>query len=212
MARNINDIVLFIRYVIRKERGVFQTDAQITANLDTAQLDCFEEWFVSYGASQEIHDALRPFRVPYQFTTDAAGFVTFPSGYLHLIGTPYTVTGSTVNEVRFYNEDEFPRALKSQLRPVSLSTPIAKDTATGFSIYPQSTQIGFFTYLRRPNAPVYGTTVVGRVVTYDPNTSVQLEWSDAYINKIIAISLKFAGINMDEDKIYQFAEQYQKET
>lgn len=210
MARNISDIVDFIQYIVRKERGVFITPSQCTTNLDTGQMDCFGEWFKLYGADQEIHDALRPFRVYYQFTSDAAGFVTFPSGYLHLLGQPFTVTGSTVNRIDFVNEDELPFALTSQLRAVTTSYPIAVDTSTGFSIYPQTLQTGFFTYLKRPATPVYGYTQVGRVITYDSTTSTQLEWSDAYINAIIAQSLKYVGVNMDEQGISAFAEQYKQ--
>lgn len=211
-TRTIADIVDFVQYICRKERGIFITPAQCTSNLDAGQLDSFEEYFKLYGENQVIHDALRPFRVYYQFTSDSSGFVTFPSDYLHLVGTAFTVSGSTVNEITFPNEDEFISALKSQLRPVSLSDPIARDTDTGFSLYPQSTQIGFFTYLKRPDTPVYGYTQLGRVITYDPNTSTQLEWSDVYINNIIAKSLRYVGINMTEPEISQFAEMYNQET
>ena len=212
MARSISDIVDFIQYVVRKERGVFLSPAQCTANLDTAQLDCLEEWFKLYGINQIVHDSLRPLRVYYQFTTDASGFVTFPEDYLHILGTAFTVTGSTVNEITFHNEDEFVNALKSQLRPVSLSRPIARDTSTGFSIYPQSLQVGFFSYLKRPPTPVYAYTQAGRAITYDPANSTQLIWSDVYINNIIARSLSFVSINMDEKSVSDFAIMYEQET
>jgi hypothetical protein len=212
MARNLDDISTFIRYIVRKEKGVYLTYPQITANLDAGQLDCFADWFKPYGVNQEIHDALRPFRVYQPYTSDAAGMVTFPDDYQHLLGQPFTVFGSTVNRVEFLNESELPFALTSQLRAVSNSYPVAVDTSNGFSIYPQSTQTGAYFYLRRPLTPVYGFTQVGRVVTYDQNTSVQLEWSDVYINNIIARSLFYAGINMDEAAVYQFAQQYAKET
>lgn len=211
-TRNIFQVIDFIQYIVKKERGVFITPAEATTNLDAGQLDCFEEWFKVYGETQEIHDALRPFRVYYQFTSDSSGMVTFPADYLHIIGTAFTVAGSTVNEITVVNEDEFISALVSQLRPVSNSSPIARDTNVGLSVYPQVTQTGFFSYLRRPVTPVYGYAQVGRVITYDPNTSTQLEWSDVYLNNIIARSLKFAGINMDEQAISQFAEQYDQET
>lgn len=212
MARNISDIVNFIQYLVRKERGIFLLPSQATANLDAAQMDCIAEWFEPYGETQKLHDALRPIRVYYQFTSNGAGFVTFPSDYLHILGSPFTVTGSTVNEISFVQESELPFAIKSQLRPVSTSYPIAVDTATGFSIYPQTTQIGFFNYLRRPATPVYGYSQAGRTITYDPDTSTQLEFSDVYINAIIARSLKFVGINMDEQGISQFAEIYSEQT
>ena len=51
-----------------------------------------------------------------------------------------------------------------------------------------------------------GYTQTGRTITYDPNTSTQLEFTDVYINNIIARTLKFWGINMAEQDIQQFAQ------
>lgn len=210
--RNIYDICTFVQYLVKKESGVFISYAEICTNLDVAQLNLLEDYFKVYGINQTIHDAIKPFRVYYQFTTDSSGFVTYPSDYLHLIGSPFTVTGSTLNEITFVNEDEFISALTSQLRPVSLSRPLAKDTSTGFSIYPQSTQTGFLTYLKRPATPNLVYNQAGRVIIYDPLFSTQLEWADNYINAIIAKSLAFAGINMDEPSINEFSQQFNQQS
>ena len=212
MARSLDDIYQFMRYIIRKQRGVFLTTAQAMQALDNGQMTCFGEWFKLYGVNQEVHDALRPFRIYYPFTSDSSGFVTFPDGYLHLVGQPFTVTGSTVNRIDFVNEDELPFALTSQQRPVTNTYPIAVDTSSGFSIYPQQTQIGFFTYLRRPNTPVYAVVQSGRFIAFDATNSVELEWSDAYINNIIAKALNYIGVNMNEQGVTDFATQYNQET
>lgn len=212
MPRNINDVYNLYRYIVRKERSVFVTIPQFNQNMDAGQLDAFELYFKPYGTDETIHDALRPFRVYHQFTSDAAGIVTFPSDYQHLVGTPFSVMGSTVNEITFINEDEFVNALHSQLRPVSLLSPIALDTSNGFRMWPSQLQIGFFTYLRRPATPLLSVTQVDRTITYNPLTSVQLEWLEVYWNNIIARALKYAGVNMDEQGVSAFADQYEKET
>lgn len=212
MAYNINEIYNFLDFIVRKERGVFITIPEAMQNLDTAQLEAVEDWFSGYGATQALHDAIRKLRTQVQFTSASDGMVSFASDYLHMIGNPYTVTGSTINAVRFVNEDELPYALTSQLRPVSTSKPIAKDSSVGFQLYPQSTQTGFYNYLRRPLKPVLSYTQVGRTITYDPNTSVQLEFTDVYINNIIARALKFYAINMAEQDIQQFAQLQTQET
>jgi hypothetical protein len=212
MAYNINDVYNFLVFIVRKERGVFITIPEAMQTIDNAQLEATEDWFSQYGVTQIIHDAIRQLRSQVQFTSASDGQVTFASDYLHMIGNPYTVTGSTINAVRFVNEDELPYALTSQLRPVSTSKPIAKDTSVGFQIYPQSTQTGFYNYLRRPATPVLGYTQTGRTITYDPNTSTQLQFTDVYINNIIARALKFWGINMAEQDIQQFAQLQTQET
>lgn len=212
MPRNIDNFLNFYQYIVRKERGVYITPAQFTANLDAGQLDAVEEWFAPYGENQTLHDALRKLRIYQPYTSDTAGFVTFPDNYIHLLGQPFTVAGSTVNRIEFQNEDELPFALTSQLRPVDNSYPIAVDSDTGFSIYPQTTQVGAYFYLRRPLTPVYGYSQAGRTITYDPLTSVQLEFSDVFCNHIIAKALIYAGVNMDEKGITEYAAAYDAAT
>jgi len=180
--------------------------------LDNAQLEAVEEWFSTYGTTQIIHDAIRKLRVQKSFTSDSTGLVTFDADYLHLIGGAYTVSGSSINNVRFLNEDELALALKSQLRAVSTSNPIAIDASVGFRLYPAATQSGFYNYLRRPATPVLGYTQTGRTITYNSGTSTQLEFTDVYINNIISRALKFWGINMAEQDIQQFAQLQTQET
>ena len=199
-------------FIVRKERGVFVTIPEAMQTLDNAQLEAVEEWFSTYGTTQIIHDAIRKLRVQKSFTSDSTGLVTFDADYLHLIGGAYTVSGSTINNVRFLNEDELALALKSQLRVVSTSNPIAIDASVGFRLYPAATQTGFYNYLRRPATPVLGYTQSGRSITYDPLTSTQLEFTDVYINNIISRALKFWGINMAEQDIQQFAQIQTQET
>lgn len=201
-----------MQYIVRKERGVFLQPEQATANLDAGQLDAVQEWFAVYGQTQEIHDALYPIRVYQPFTSDGSGYVAFPVDYLHLIGNPYTVYGSSVRILKFVKETELAYALTSQLRPVTNTDPIVVGTANGFVIYPQNTQQGVYWYLRRPAKPVFGYAQSGRTITYDPNTSVQLEFVDAYINHIIAKALVYTGVNMSDAEIVAFASQYNKET
>jgi hypothetical protein len=212
MAYNINDVYNQMIFIVRKERGVFVTIPEAMQTLDNAQLEAVEEWFSTYGTTQIIHDAIRELRVQKSFTSDSTGLVTFDADYLHLIGGAYTVSGSTINNVRFLNEDELALALKSQLRPVSTSNPIAIDASVGFRLYPAATQSGFYNYLRRPATPVLGYTPSGRNITYDPNTSTQLEFTDVYINNIMSRALKFWGINMAEQDIQQFAQIQTQET
>jgi hypothetical protein len=199
-------------FIVRKERGVFVTISEFESTLDNAQIEATSGWFELYGITQKIHDAIRKLRSQVQFTSASDGQVNFASDYLHMIGGAYTVTGSTINTIRFVNENEVSLSLKSQLRPVSTLLPIAKDTATGFQIYPQVAQTGFYNYLRRPVKPVFGYTTSGRTITYNSATSTQLEFTDVYINNIISIALKFWGINMAEQDIQAFAQNQTQET
>jgi hypothetical protein len=220
MARNINDCYDISQYIIRKNRGIFLTVAEFNQNIGMAFLDAIEQWFSGYGANQKIHDALRQLRVYETFTSDSTGHVLFPSNYIHILGTPFTIYGSAITRPDWLNEDKIPFALSSQLRPVSVESPVIVDyaitvsgvTVTGFSIYPQVTHYGAYWYLRLPNTPTLVVTQVGRVLTYDPLNSVQIECNEMYWNNIIAKSLKFSGINMSEQEVTAFSNQYNQET
>jgi hypothetical protein len=210
---NLDTIFRFMAFIIRKQRGAWITPQEAMDALDSGQMIKFQQYFSAYGVNQTVHDALKPFKVTnYQFTSTSGGNVTFPDNYEHFLNGAYTVTGSTVNPITFLNPDELPDALTGQLRPVSASNPIAVDTADGFLIFPQASVIGFYSYLKRPDVPVYGYSQVGRVITYDPLTSTQLEWDDSYLNTILASSMQFLGISMDENGIIQFSQMFDKES
>jgi hypothetical protein len=195
-----------ITFILRKQKGVYISPQEIDLILNKAQLEVLEYYFKSYGETQIIHDALTNFKVlNYQFTSDGGGNVQYNSNYIHLLAGVFTVTGSTVNKVRFVETDELPDALTAQIRKVSLSSPIATESSNGFRLYPQSIQTGFYSYLKVPPVPVYGYTQIGRVVVFDPTTSTNLDWIDVYQNKIIAKALAYYGINMDEDKVVNFS-------
>lgn len=220
MATTINDLYNLSQYIIRKARGGFQTVAEFNQNLWAGYKDCVSEWFAGYGSNQPIHDALRPMRVYQPFTSDSSGFVLFPSNYMHILGAPSTIYGSTVTRPTAVNEDEIAFALTSQVRPCDMENPIIVDYATtvsgvqvgGFSIYPQQTQIGFYWYLRLPTQPVLVVTTVGRVLTYDPVNSVQIETSEIYWNYILARSLSLLGINMSEKEVVEYSQLFAAES
>jgi len=212
MARTINDLYNISVYIVRKERGIFLKVADFNQNMDAGILDAVEFWFKGYGIDQVLHDAIRPLRAYQPFTSNSSGFVAYNSNYIHLLGNPFTVYGSTVTSPKIINEDEFSDAMTNQVRAVSNEYPIIVDTATGFSIYPQSTQTGAYWYLRRPVAPTLAVTQVGRTVTYDSANSVQVELNEMYWNNVVARALKYAGINMDEKGVSDFANQFDAET
>lgn len=209
MARNISNIHDLISFIERKERGVFTLPAQKDMVLNAGQLDIFNRYFEPYNQGNDnIHDALKPFKIDYQFTSASDGRVTLPSNAVHLLKNIFTLTGSTINRCRGVNEAQWVDAITNQLRPVSLSKPIYKQYQNGFTLYPQSTQIGFLSYLKLPAVPVYGYTQSGRQITYDANTSTQIEFDDIYINEIIARAMFYLGYNLSEGDIAEFDKKY----
>ena len=213
-ARNINEIFLLVDYICRKQRGVFISIDEFNESIVAANLEAYSYyWELSYRADQLLHDALQPFKVlRYQFTSAADGLVTFPSDYSHLFLGVFTVYGSTIHPCQFLDNEQVAQNLDNQLRPITLSNPIAEYAPSGFQLYPMSQQTGFFSYLRLPAQPQFVGTYVNRVLTYNAAASTQIEFKDIYVNNIIARSLKYFSINMSETEIQQFAQLQQQET
>jgi hypothetical protein len=207
MARTLDDIYKFVEFLERKERGVFTSYAEKDRLFDACQLELYEEYYELYGTDDAITEALNPFKVDYQFTSAADGRVTLPTESMHLFPNVFTVTGSTINPVKFLGEDEWVKAIDGQLRPVSTAKPIAREYGNGFYLQPQSAQTCKLTYLRRPNAPVYAYTLGGtanRTVTYNSSGTTQLEWDDVEINKIIAKVLGYLGLSLSDGDMANF--------
>lgn len=208
----IEKFVKFIQFILDKEMAGWHSPEEICLSADLAQMDYFNECFADYGTSQKLHDHLSPFKAKYPFTNSdtPGGIITLPSTYQHLLNA-YTVTfsnttGQSLRKVQLINEDEYIDALNSQLRPVSASRPIGIMNGKGkIQLEPQVPQAGFCNYLRKPLAPVYNYTLVGRTITYNPTGSVDLEWNDTAINKVIYKTMEHLGVNLDDEKVVQYA-------
>ena len=209
---NIDTIHTFIKQVaLRKERLGFITDGDIDLALDRSQLEELQDKFKDYGATQELHDSLSPFEVAVPFTAASGGIISLPSDYIHFLGMYTTVSGVRY-PVSFKNKDEVVYAMQSQVRTPSITKPIAYQNAGTIQLYPEIIQSGLYWYLRRPAVPNANYTVSGRIVTYNPGGSTQLEWNEVYQSGIIARALVYLGLELDDAATIQFAELQKQET
>ena len=203
-----------LNFFVNKHQGAYFTMAELDLVVDRAQHTLFNGYYTQYATSQRLNDALAPFKVDYTFTTSVTplGRLTMPSLYLNLLSVSTVVLGadgvSRQNALKVLNEDEISIRLKSQVNPVTIDDPVAVLKAgPTLQLYPSIPQAGILTYLRSPVAPKYGYTLVsGRVIVYNPLTSVQLEWSDKDIVSILQIALNTLGINMGEQDVLQWSE------
>lgn len=217
---NINDIFTFITDVLeRKERLAFTTATQINSALDRASKELFTQYAIDYGKTEKLHDALAPFKMPGIFINADTpnGVLTLPPDYQFMLNF-FVIVFDNVNQksikkkVVFVNEDEYNSAVNSQVRPVSPSRPVGITVGKTLVLEPAISYAGNYTYLRAPVAPVWAFTQVGRVVTYDPGNSVQLEWSELYWSNIIAKALEYLGINLAEGELVQFGQVKESQT
>lgn len=214
---NIQDIHNWIDFITNKAQGTFFTYAEKDTALDRAQIEYFNSEYAVYALAQKIQDSLAPFKASYDFlTSDSAnGLVTMPTGYMYLTGGQIVivVNGHTrTKSLKILSEDELAYRLDSQLRPVTISQPVATISGKGsVQLYPKTAMAGTMYFLKRPTPPKFAYTQVGRVITYDTDTSVQLEWGESEIGEIMIRALEYLGINAQDQTVTQFADIKSKE-
>lgn len=209
---DLSEIYQLVDFILSKERGSFQTYAELDRIFHLGQTDLYNQYYDEYALTGKIHNALEPFKKKLTFTTGTspAGFITLPADYM--MALPSSHTTPSYGPIRFYNESEWVGAITSQLRPVSTTKPAAKIIAGQIELFPHVATAGVIEYLKKPTPPVYVYSQVGRVITYDAITSTQLQWLDMYIPKVIMKSLSYIGVNLNEADITQYSETKAKET
>jgi len=212
---NISEIHTFIGIVKNQEQGGYHTPAEIDAALSRASLWAFNDWRSVYPDNVEAFEALAPFKTKLDFTTDSGGAFTVSGGQNYMQVTSMEVSvvdnGSPRRfPVKLLREDEIASRLNSQRRTPTAKRPCAEEVAPGsFLLYPAQVHGGTIRFFRKPVAPVFGYTQVGRAITYNSGTSTQLEWTEPYLNKVIFKALAFLGVNLSDDKIAQYSLQLQ---
>ena len=203
-----------IEDICKKERVAFPTHSVIDNYQDISQMELFEMLYDSYGFGQKSKDGLVAFKKSYQFTptTSPLGVITLPSDYVHLndghnVVSYDNVKGVQSHKITFKSEEDIIGALKSQVRKVGLTNPVAEINAGVIQLYPKQGQTGYINYFRRPLVPKFVFTQSGannRTITYDAVNSVNLEWTDGYVNMIIVKVLGYLGITYGENDLIQF--------
>lgn len=205
---------------LRKSRNGFYSITQFNADAERAQLDAVTQYMEGYSVNQKLHDALSVFKAdPFTFTlaTSPGGLVTLPEDYTHLLSGSVIVYDnatrtSSSNQITFLNEDEKDIRLKSQVRPVSKSKPIAVGGNKNFQLYPAVPSAGIVSYLRLPLAPRYAYTLNGRQIVYDAANSQDIEFNDLYMSNVIAKIVGYAAQYLDDQSSTQFSANTQKAT
>lgn len=205
---------------LRKSRNGFYSITQFNADAERAQLDAVTQYMEGYSATQKLHDALSVFKsLPYVFTlsTSVGGIITLPTDYTHLLSATVIVfdnsTGLPIKQpITLVNEDERDIRLKSQVRPVSKSSPIGVGGNKTLQLYPAVPQAGEINYLRLPKVPKYAYTLVGRTITYDAANSQDIEFNDLYMSNVIAKIEAYAAAYLDDQMAAGFSQLQQKQT
>jgi len=210
----LKEIHDFILLVIDKEISGWVRPEDIDQALDRSSMSIFRAMLKGYAKNQEYQDALSPFKTPHVFTntTSSAGVITLPENYVHLLSITALIFDNDTEAnrqlpVEVVNADELAERLGSQLKPVTSNKPIAHFIGKGkLQLFPSKPAVGQVWYLKRPNKPEFKYTQSGRAVTYNPSTSVQLEWGEVETNAVIYQALQLLGVNLSDEQMVQYTQ------
>lgn len=212
----IDDFHRFIYLIEGKDTDGFHSHSEIDDCLNRGQLDVFWHYAPLYGKDEEAKSACDPFRQIYMVTpgNSPAGQVSLPGGlpasdprnYARLLSGMAisfdNVRGVQFRDIDFVNDDELPKRLASQIKPVTYFWPIATTVGNGIiQLYPQQPNTAQFTYLAIPPPPKWAFTGTGRNLVYSPSGSTQLMWNESFNTKIISKALFYLGINLDDEML-----------
>lgn len=181
---------------------------------------------IAWQKTQKITDDLSYLLESRTFNVGADGKLKLPDGssvkdnssqiapeYMHLSSVRSrlikVVDGVVDIKEKFVDilrDNEISHVLNSQIVTPSLKYPVGAFYKDFIQFYPKDIKSVVLTYLRKPTAPVWGSTIVNNRATYNPATSVDLEAPDQAVNDIAIRVLRFLGIHVRDQELQSYAQ------
>lgn len=206
---NIFSIYEFINFVVDKVRQGYISPEDCSNALDAGQqefyrylLPLYHEFGDDYAAT-----ALIPFKLSIPLASDSGGILAYPDDYGNTEAIFENNGATSFNTVM---HTELAYALDSELYPIA-KYPRYLEEASGIQLYPAVLHNVDYHYLSTPTTPVIGYTDDGNTIIYDPNTSVQLQFSNQYWMQIIQKSLVYVGVNLGEQEVAGLTQLFNQE-
>lgn len=201
-----------VGYVTPEQKDIAINRAQIAEFLDLAgdEQDFSPGAAVAqkgFGKSGWINDELRMFVKHADLTTDVSFQVDVPSDYFRGITLSY-VNGKPIDVI---TPDRLAYRRESVIRQYNSSNLVAVYTGSVIEMRPLRAATVRLYYLRYPVDVSYVYTLSGRTVTYDAINSVDPEWSDKTMERIINRAISFIGDHLDAASKVQYAETKQQQ-
>lgn len=217
---NINQAHQFIDFLVRQSNsGVYLSPTEQDLILNRAQTQYFNKLYgnqndyrydrpvpkISYAITEKISRSLAPFLSdPTALVIDGNGQVNTPSDLYQTVSVTHTVS-SVDYEVTRVEQDRVSNNLTSSIEAPDAKYPIYTQLRTKLQFYPKNLATATIVYLKKPIDMVWGYTLVNGVPVYDSATSVQPVWEDMDMNEVIYLALSYAGLNIKDADVSQFA-------
>jgi hypothetical protein len=217
---NINQAHQFIDFLVRQSNsGVYLSPTEQDLILNRAQTQYFNKLYgnqndyrydrpvpkISYAITEKISRSLAPFLSdPTALVIDGNGQVNTPTDLYQTVSVTHTVSGLDY-EVTRVEQDRVSNNLTSSIEAPDAKYPIYTQLRTKLQFYPKNLATATIVYLKKPIDMVWGYTIVNGVPVYNSATSVQPVWEDMDMNEVIYLALSYAGLNIKDADVSQFA-------
>lgn len=213
---NINDFKTLTEFLSNKaQSGGTLKVTQFNQLCLRAMMTKYEKDYQTFLATEEVSEYLKTYFKNSVQSVPLTGLLNFPSDFQHLSSLrKYYVKPNgqgMMIPVKEVNNVAYGFSQISSLQEPSLRFPKYSEFATNIRFLPKNLGIVEMDYFRTPLTPVWGfTTVNGRPV-YNSATSTDLEIAEFSVNEIAGLFLQLIGVNLSDQNIANFANQYKQE-
>jgi len=222
------DMFELVKYIANKDfDGNIVTPERFKLLLPVVNIDLFRN---KYGLPEEYQpgrpvpsehaditlkntDDLKAFKALLPNRSVVNGVMSYPSDYAHRDTIVYNYT-KTINSVatvlprpvEILREEKFASRAGNYTKQPTLQNPIGVVRSDGIHIRPLTIVSADLNYLRWPIAPIFSYIIGDGYITYDATSSIPFEWPQDEHITLVAMILKYVGINLREQDIVQYSQ------
>lgn len=208
----INEVKILYDYALRRNKASGRyTIPQFNEMLDLAQNNVIKDQVEEKGIEAYLSDADKSVKLIKDSTIAiASGIFPYPNDYLYLDRLSHVWNDGGTNRnapIDILRSYEFDRRANSSLEGPTDEFPIGEYAEGGFKVIPYTISSVKISYLKRPEKPVWGFTVVNDVEVYDSNSSTDLVLHEGEKNKLVYELLTLSGVRLKMSDIRNYSTQ-----
>jgi len=224
---SIDTVYQRVLAILNKEQRGYITPQEFNLKANQAQLEIFEQYFYDLQQFKRMRDNNTEYSNMVKLVDEKiskfkkTGTMTFSIGSflmpndLHKLGTVIynntEIEKVDAKEVLYLNQS--PLAAPTITHPIYVENIDNSSESWGIKVYPTSIISGVTcSYVRKPNAVVWGYTEVGGNALYNASNSTNFELHESEEAELVIKILSYSGIIIRELDITQLAEAKENKT
>jgi hypothetical protein len=195
--------------------GHFSID-EFNRYAEIVQGELLNEKFNSFGADsydKSIQSDVSPFRVTVDLykSSKTSIYAVFdkPSDYRFFSSARGVDTSSgkvRIVDIDLVRDFEVGERMSSEIDVPTLTYPIIIEYGTYLGVAPREINNISLTYIKTPEAPVYGSAIVNNRPVFDASTSVDFTFGDVMYDEITMRMAKYLGVQIREQELFQYSQ------